>query len=443
MIWRSFGLLRPKNILSYAYPVLKSHRHHSGFEAYPGENIAMKLRTDSLPFILLLGAQSALPPLSIDSSLPALPAIAAALQARSGLVQWTLSAFLIGFAGGQIVLGPMSDWLGRRPVLLGGITLFVFAGIGCSLATSMDMLVCMRMLQGVGACAGAVVSRAILIDSFSGQTAVSKQSVLVSSSTVAMLCAPVLGGIVLTAFGWRVNYALLPFSGILLGLCTAIFLPETRNAKDVPRAQPMSGLLVSYSRVLRDPGAVGFALLNAITFGGMFAYISGSSLVFIGVFGVSPSMFGLLFAAAAVALLAGSTLSVFAVKHMSPRLLRHVGLGILAIATSLLIAAAALGGLSILLIGLASFTFACGIILPSATAAAMASQPEISGAASGVVGATQFISGATAAAIVGLFHPGTVSGMVSTMAGFAFVSLALGIALDRRRPIEVSPVPCT
>jgi MFS transporter, DHA1 family, multidrug resistance protein len=323
----------------------------------------MRVRTDSLPFILLLGAQSALPPLSIDSSLPALPAIAAALQARSGLVQWTLSAFLIGFAAGQIVLGPMSDWLGRRPVLLGGTALFVLAGIGCSLATSIDMLVWMRMLQGVGACAGAVVSRAIVIDLFSGRTAVSKQSVLVSSSTVAMLCAPVLGGIVLTAFGWRVNYSILPFSGIVLGLCTVIFLPETRNSKDIPTGQPTLGLRVAYARVLRDPEAVGFALLNAITFGGMFAYISGSSLVFIGAFGVSPSMFGLLFAAAALALLAGSTLSVFAVRQMSPRLLRQAGLGILAIATSLLIAAAAFGGLSILLIGLASFTFACGIIL--------------------------------------------------------------------------------
>jgi hypothetical protein len=237
------------------------------------------------------------------------------------------------------------------------------------------------------------------VDLFSGRTAVSKQSVLASSSTVAMLCAPVLGGIVLTAFGWRVNCAILPFSGIVLGLCTAVFLPETRNAREIPLPQPASGLFVSYVRVLRDPDAVGFALLNAITFEGMFAYISGLSLVFIGTFGVNPSMFGLLFAAAALALLAGSTLSVFAVKQMSPRLLRQAGLGILAFATSLLIAAAAFGGLSILLIGLASFTFACGIILPNATAAAMASQPEISGAASGVFGATQFISGATGAAM--------------------------------------------
>jgi MFS transporter, DHA1 family, multidrug resistance protein len=407
-------------------------------ELRQNENTEMKLRTDSLLFILLLGAQSALPPLSIDSSLPALPAIAVALQATSAFVQWTLSAFLIGFAAGQIVLGPMSDRLGRRPVLLGGTALFVLAGIACSLASSIDMLVVMRMLQGVGACAGAVVSRAIVIDLFSERTAVSKQSVLASSSTVAMLCAPVLGGIVQTAFGWRVNYAILPFSGMILGLCTVILLPETRKATEIPLTQPTSGLLISYARVLRDRDAVGFALLNAITFGGMFAYISGSSLVFIGAFGIKPSMFGLLFAAAAFALLAGSTLSVFAVKRMSPRLLRRSGLGMMAVATSLLIAAAAFGGLSFLLIGLAAFTFACGIILPNATAAAMASLPEISGAASGVVGATQFIAGATAAAIVGVFHPGTVDGMISTMAGFAFVSLVLGIALDQRQPVTFS-----
>lgn len=384
-----------------------------------------------------------MPPLSIDSSLPALPAIAVALQATSAFVQWTLSAFLIGFAAGQVVLGPMSDRLGRRPVLLGGTALFVLAGVGCSLATSIDMLVLMRMLQGVGACAGAVVSRGIVIDLFSGRTAVSKQSVLASSSTVAMLCAPVLGGIVLTAFGWRVNYGILPLSGIVLGLCTVIFLPETLNAAEFARTQPTLGLLISYAHVLRDPNAIGFALLNATTFGGMFAYISGSSLVFIGAFGVSPSMFGLLFAAAALALLAGSTLSVFAVKQMSPRLLRRAGLAVLAAATMVLIAAATLGGLPILLIGLASFTFACGIILPNATAAAMASRPEISGAASGVVGATQFIAGATAAAVVGIFRPGTVIGMVTTMAAFAFISLALGLALDRTRPAAVLPASRT
>jgi MFS transporter, DHA1 family, multidrug resistance protein len=396
------------------------------------KNIEMKVSTNSLPFILLLGAQSALPPLSIDSSLPALPAVAQALDATSAFVQWTLSAFLIGFAVGQVVLGPMSDHLGRRPVLLGGTALFVFAGVGCCLSTSIDMLVVMRLLQGVGACAGAVVSRAIVIDLFSGPAAVSKQSVLASSSTVAMLCAPILGGIVLTKFGWRISYAILPFCGVILGIGTFLFLPETRNASKSLLTQPAQGLFVAYARVLRDPDAVGFALLNAITFGAMFAYISGSALVFIGAFGISPSMFGVLFAAAALALLAGSTLSVFAVKQMAPRLLRRAGLGVLAIATTLLIAAATLGGLSILLIGLAFLTFACGIIFPNSTAAAMASQPEISGVASGVVGASQFIVGATAAAIVGVVNPGTVAGMVWTIAVFSNVALALGIVLDRR-----------
>jgi MFS transporter, DHA1 family, multidrug resistance protein len=133
--------------------------------------------------------------------------------------------------------------------------------------------------------------------------------------------------------------------------------------------------------------------------------------------------------------------SVFAVKQMSPRLLRRAGLVILAFATSLLIAAATLGGLSILLVGLAFFTFACGIIMPNATAAAMASQPEISGAASGVVGAAQFISGAAAAAIVGIFYPKTVGGMVSIMAVFASVSVVLGITLDRRRSVSLPPAP--
>ncbi len=174
------------------------------------------LQRNSRLFTALLGAQSALPPLSIDISLPALPALGAALGTSAGAAEWTLSAFLLGFGFGELILGPASDRLGGRPVLIAGLVVYALAGAAAAAAPSIGMLVLLRLLQGFGACAGVVISRAAVRDVFEGAEAVSRQSLLSATATLAMLLAPMLGAVLLGSFGWRAVYGALAVAGVVL-----------------------------------------------------------------------------------------------------------------------------------------------------------------------------------------------------------------------------------
>ncbi len=213
-------------------------------------------RTGDAWFLVLLGALTMLPPLSIDISLPGLPLIARALNATPALLQWTLSAFVLAFGIGQLVLGPLSDRVGRRPVLLSGMALFTLAGIGCTLATDARMLVALRLLQGVGACAGTVCARAIAQDLSSDRAgATFRQAVLSAVNSFAPVIAPLLGAAILLTLGWRHLYSVLAIVGVILFVMVAAVLPETspRVASDVASA---------YRRVLQLPRTLGLALLR-------------------------------------------------------------------------------------------------------------------------------------------------------------------------------------
>ena len=393
----------------------------------------MKLHHNTFLFALLLGMHSALPPFSIDSSLPALPAIGVALSAVPTKVQWTLSAFLIGLASGQMFWGPLSDAKGRRPVLIAGMCLYVFGGIGCALAPNIDVLIGMRLLQGLGACAGVVISRAIVRDVFTGQTAIAKQSLLQATSTSAMLMAPIVGGFLVEHYGWRVSYAMLPTAGMMLVLAASLFLRETAPLKS---AQGF-GFFQAVGAVVREPMSIGFALFNATIFGGLFAFVSGSSAVLIGTYGFAPGLFGIVFAASAVSLLFGSGTSALTIRRYGSLRLRRLAMIVVVIADLGLIATAVLNlGPWALLISIALLTYAVGIILPNAISSAMAYVPQVAGTASGVVGLIQFVTGAISAWMIGLYHPGQISGMVTIIIPFTLVSLCFGVGLDvleRRR----------
>jgi DHA1 family bicyclomycin/chloramphenicol resistance-like MFS transporter len=383
-------------------------------------------------FTILLGALSALPPLSIDVSLPTLPTVAGALGATASDVQGTLSAFLTGFALGQLVHGPAADRFGRRPVLLGGLALYVAAGIACTAAGSIAVLVAMRFFQGLGACAGIIVARAMVRDRFEGVDAAAKQSVLSSVSTLAMLGAPIVGGVVLSLGGWRAVYGVLPAAGLVL-LAAASALGETR-----PDYLPVRRFGAGYARVLGEPRVLGHVAVNALLFGGMFAYISGSPLVLLGAFGVTPRGFGFFFAITAIAALAGAQTNRALVRRVPPATLTTAALGLAACAVIVLgVAAAKAPSLAIVVGAMAAYTFACAIVFPNGVAAAMAPLPDVAGAAAAVIGFTQFAVGAASAALIGAFRPGTVVGMAAVIAAFAAAALLVA-AWMRAAPAPVS-----
>ncbi|MEE8397314.1 MAG: Bcr/CflA family multidrug efflux MFS transporter [bacterium] len=389
-------------------------------------------RKPLVPFYVL-GILTAFGPLSIDMYLPSLPTIQAFFLASPETVQLTLGLFLGSFALGQLLLGPVSDSLGRRPVLIGGILVFVAASGWCAVSGSLAELIAARTLQALGACTGGVVARAIVRDLFSADSAARQLSHLMMITTVAPLTAPTIGGWLLVWAGWRAIFGLLGAFG-LLALVAVIFLaPETRPVEQkVPlRIGPH---LRAFGALLAHPTVVGCVLGGGLCFAGVFAYIAGSPFVFIRLFGVPPQYFGLFFGLNVLGLLAGSTLTSWIVERVGWRPLLIVATALAALAGSALLVTGitGFGGLAGLVVPLFFYVAVLGAVFPLAGAGAMMPLPERAGAASALVGATRFALGAVSAAAVGLLDNGTAVPMVAIMAFGSFGALAAVLLLVRR-----------
>jgi DHA1 family bicyclomycin/chloramphenicol resistance-like MFS transporter len=351
----------------------------------------------------------------------------AALSAGGAAAQWTLSLFVLGFAGGQLFLGPLSDRVGRRPVLLCGLAAYVVTGIACALAPSIGVLVSMRFLQGLSACAGAVIARAIIRDLFDRPSAAAKQSMLTVVTTLAMLIAPILGAWVLSMTGWRGVFALLPIVGAIILAITLLVIPETRPETTGQRA----GVLKSYLLVLREPVTVGNAFVAAFIFAGLFVFIAASSTVFIRTLGITPQGFSWMFAIVAFGQLCGSTLNRMLATRITPARLIRAG-GCLTVVATVSIALLAVWHINIytLLLAIALYAFALGMTNPNAIAAAMVPLPEYAGAASAVIGFLYFVMASFGASLSGYILPGTVKGMLSIIAAFGTAGIFVFVLLE-------------
>lgn len=387
----------------------------------------MKPKVDSAKFTALLGAITALAALSIDLSLPVLPTMTTALSAGKAAAHLTISLFVLGFAGGQIFLGPLSDRVGRRPVLLCGLSAYIAAGIGCAVAPSITVLVILRFLQGISACAGAVVSRAIIRDVFDRPTAAAKQSMLTVVTTLAMLIAPIVGAWLLSITGWRTVFSLLPLAGTVILILTLLIIPETRPAVVGQRV----GVLQAYLLVVREPLTIGNAFVAAFIFAGLFVFIADSSTVFIRTLGVTPQAYSWLFAIVAFGQLCGSLLNRLLAMRIAPVRLMRVGGGLTVVATAC-IALFAVWPTNVygFVLAIALYTFALGMTNPNAIVAAMMPFPQYAGAASAVIGFLYFLMASIGASLSGYIMPGTVQGMLGIMAGFGAAGLLVFLALE-------------
>ena len=229
--------------------------------------------------LILLGALSGLTPLSVDMYLPAIPTIAQDLQVSIETVQLTVSTFLAGFALGQLFYGPLADSLGRKPVMLFGLGVFVLASIGCVLANSLPLLLACRLLQALGGAAGSVVVNALLRDLFRDDEFVRAMTLVILTMTLAPLVAPLLGGALLH-IGWRAIFVLLVVLGSLVWGVVAWRLPETLRPELRQPLRPAS-VLANYGHVLRHRRAMGSLLASTFASAGLFAFISGSPYVYI------------------------------------------------------------------------------------------------------------------------------------------------------------------
>lgn len=386
--------------------------------------------------MLLLGGLTALGPLAIDMYLPSLPAIGADLRAPSAEIQSTVAAFLAGMAIGQLFYGPASDRFGRKPPILLGLAIFVAASAGCALAASGEMLVALRFVQALGACAGAVVARAVIRDTFDHTETARMLSLMTLIMGLAPIFAPLLGGLLLTVGGWRSLFWVMAGAGALLALAVALRMQESRSAETAAHARAEHPLR-AYASLLSQRRLVGYAAAGALNGAVLFTYIGSSPELLIGTYGISPRAFGWVFGINAVAVIGASQLNRRLLRRWTPDAVlgRASQFGVLA---ALLLAAAAVTGigerwsvLPLLFLVLGSY----GLMQGNTMAGALSIDPRRAGSISALLGAFAFATGAAGAGLAGALHDGTARPMalviLAAMCGSAAALRAL--ALPRRR----------
>jgi len=389
------------------------------------------LRPDTLALTALLALLTAVGPMSVDLYLPSLPEIGRVFGAPPPQVQLTLSGYLLCFAIGQIVYGPISDHVGRKPVLLAALALYVAVCLGCVFAASIEMLIALRCLQALGVAAAPVLARAMVRDLYQGVRAGRELARMGAITALAPVVAPSLGGVLQAAFGWRAAF----LGMAALGLCAIVLvirlLPETMNRR---AQEPISlkSIVRGYGVFIRHPTYCMYLAIVAAAYGGLFAWISGSSFVLQDLYGLSPLLFGLVFAMATLGYGAGTL--------MATRLVGRIGIdrtivcGGFALAAGglAMVAAVAMGfGSPFALAGpMALYLCGLGLAMPQAMAGALMPFPERAGAASSLLGFLQQLVASAVGIVVGQMLGSSALPLAVAVA--AMGALALVLALVKR-----------
>jgi DHA1 family bicyclomycin/chloramphenicol resistance-like MFS transporter len=392
---------------------------------------ATMLRRDTLALTALLALLTAVGPMSVDFYLPSLPQIGRVFDAGVPQVQLTLSAYLLCFAIGQIVYGPISDHVGRKPVLLTALALYAAVCLACVFAASIEMLIALRCLQALGVAGAPVLARAMVRDLYSGVRAGQELARMGSITALAPIVAPSLGGVLQTVFDWRAAFIGMAALGITAILLVMFLLPETKTR---PAAGPLSlsSIVGSYGTFLRHRTYRIYLAIVAVSYGGLFAWISGSSFVLQDLYGLSPLAFGVIFAVATLGYGAGTLIAAQLVRRIG--IDRTIVCGTVGLAGGglAMAAAVALGATSpiALVAPMALYLCGLGLAMPQSMAGALMPFPERAGAASSLLG---FLQQAVASAIgiaVGqmLDHSALPLALVIAAMG----SLALVLALIKR-----------
>ena len=368
-------------------------------------------------WLLICASLTALAPLSIDMYLPSFPALAADLHTEIGQVQLTLGTFLVGLAIGQAFYGPISDRYGRKAPLYIGLTLYGAAAAGCALAGSVESLMLWRFLEALGGCTGLVVSRAVIRDRLEAKESARAFSSLMLVMGLAPILAPLIGGAILSALGWRAIFWVHCGAAVLILWFVHARMEESLDPAHRRTLHPGT-VLRNYWELLRDREFLGYSLAAGCVQAGMFAYIAGSPFVLIELHGIDPSHYGFVFGANAFGLIAMSQINTRLVRARS--LDAVLGMALYApLLAGLVLAVAALAGMAVLpvlLVGFFVFLAGMGCITPNASALALAHQSHRAGTASALMGTLQFGFGTLAGAAVSVWHDGTALPLAVVMA---------------------------
>lgn len=397
----------------------------------------MRLQPDSFFMAALLTALVAVAPISTDMYLPALPAIADHFSVTDGDVQLTLSIYLIGFGVGQLIFGPLSDRFGRRPTLIGGLVLFLVTSIVCLMSTNIHMLITARFFQAIGASAGGAVGRAVVRDIHGPKDAARMLAHMGSAMATAPLIAPLIGGQLTANFGWQSNFLTLAAVAIALLLLTVVMLPESHGQPDRDAISPKR-MGANYAALAQHTDFRQFALTNAFSFAGLFAFISGSSFVLIDDLGLSPETFGFAFAIAVLGYMSGTQTAARIVHRTSLERLIGIGgrIGLAAGGLGVGLALLAPPNLAAVMVPMFFYNFSVGFVMPNSMAGAIAPFPHKAGAASALLGFVQMAVASAVGILVGQLHDGSALPMMALIATTGTVAFILALRIEARGKLE-------
>ena len=386
--------------------------------------------------LALLGLLAALGPFSIDTYLPSLPALAADLGTTADRAQATLSAYFVGLAAGQLVLGPVSDRFGRRAPLVGGLLLYVLASGLCALAPSIGWLWAGRALQAFGACTGLIASRAVLRDLYSPRDMARALSLIMLVMGLAPIIAPIAGSAVAAWLGWRAIFVGLAVYGVFALLLTGRRLPETLPSDAREDLDP-ARILRTYGSLLVEPVFLANTLVGGFVQAGLFAYIASSSFVFIEVYGLGSTAFAMLFGINAIGLILGSQVNARLLRTQRPSTVLRGALALYVLSTTVLLGVVLSGLSSVVAVALPLWfaVSSLGFCFPNATALAMEPAGKKAGSAAALLGTLQYGLAGLSSYASGLLYTGDASGMATMMflcGALAAVTLAVAPLLRPR-----------
>ncbi|WPU64096.1 Bcr/CflA family multidrug efflux MFS transporter [Peredibacter starrii] len=383
--------------------------------------------------ILILGLLTAFGPLSIDMYLPALPGIAKDFAVPLASVQLSLASFLVGIALGQIFYGPITDRWGRKKPLYVGLITYALASFACASTFDVNGLIFYRFMQALGACAGMVITRAMVRDLYQSHESAKVFSLLMLIMGVAPILAPVMGGILTTAFGWRSIFWILTVISLMALFCVYKFLPETHKP-DVKYG--VKDIFRNYIGIFKDKNFTGYTLSMSLVYAGMFAYITGSPFVFIDHYGLTPAQYAWVFGANACGLITFSQINGRILRKHPPEKILVRALPFVTIF-----------GVMILIVGLTNGPIwamcGClfliisnmGLIAPNTSACALAHQKKHAGSASALMGTIQFAVAGIISSLVSHFHNGTILTMTAIMCICGVLSYLAYLLLVKRRAL--------
>lgn len=383
---------------------------------------------------IVLGLLSAVGPFAIDMYLPALPAIAAGLQASTAATQMTLMAFFAAFGICQIVYGPLSDMVGRKPPLYFGLAVFLLGSIGCAAAPDIGWLIAFRALQGIGASAVMVIPRAVIRDLHTGVEATRLMALVMLVFSVSPILAPLVGSALIVPFGWRAVFVAVSCVSTLAFFLVATFLPETRPPEERMTVS-VANVLAGFGYLLRHGRFVGLTIIGGLGMASFFAFLASSSFIYIDHFGLTPTQYSLAFSVNAIGFIGASQFAALLGGRFGMARVVLAAVSLYALFALILLAFTTAGFDSLaLLMTLLFCAFAClGLVIPSTMVLALEEHGPIAGMASALGGAIQMVAGGAVIVVVSFFFDGTARPMVAAIALCAVGALTAALATLGRR----------